>query len=104
MIKVFGQLVDDQTRCEHYHTEKDIIAIKFKCCDQYYPCYKCHEESEQHPIVVWPKDEFHEKAILCGVCKREHTIHEYLATNNCLNCKSHFNEKCEFHYHLYFED
>ena len=103
MVKVFSRIVDNQTRCKHYHTETDIIAIKFKCCDKYYPCYKCHEELENHPIAVWPKDEFNEKAIICGVCKREHTIYEYLSTNTCLACRSLFNEGCAHHYHLYFE-
>ena len=28
----------------------DVIAIKFKCCNKYYPCYKCHEEHESHAI------------------------------------------------------
>lgn len=103
MVKIFGQIIDYQTRCKHYHTEKDIIAIKFKCCDKYYPCYKCHEELEDHSIAVWPKEEFNETAIICGVCKREHTINEYLSTKNCLTCKSLFNEGCANHYHLYFE-
>lgn len=103
MAMVFGQLVDDQTRCEHYHTEKDIIAIKFKCCDKYYPCYECHDALEDHPITVWPKEEFNEQAILCGVCKKEHTINEYLSTDKCLMCQSPFNERCANHYHLYFD-
>ncbi|MDS9471186.1 CHY zinc finger protein [Sporosarcina pasteurii] len=103
MVKVFGRIVDNQTRCKHYHTDKDIVAIKFKCCNKYYPCYKCHEELEHHPIAVWPKDEFNEKAILCGVCRREHTINEYLSINHCLSCESSFNERCAHHYYLYFE-
>ncbi len=34
MPKVFyGSLIDTETRCRHYFTEEDIIAIKFKCCN-----------------------------------------------------------------------
>lgn len=33
---VHGISVDDKTRCEHYHSLLDIIAIKFKCCGKYY--------------------------------------------------------------------
>lgn len=103
MKHVYGPIVDNQTRCKHYATEKDIIAIKFKCCGKYYPCYKCHEECEDHPITVWKQEEFGEHAILCGVCGTELTIAEYMGTEQCPNCRSTFNEGCAKHYHLYFE-
>ena len=64
VIKVYGKLVDDETRCEHYYSPLDIIAIKFKCCDKYYPCYQCHEEIAGHPSKVWNKDEWDTKGIL----------------------------------------
>ena len=55
MIEVKGKPVDDQTRCEHYHSPLDIIAIKFKCCDDYFPCYQCHEETTDQKPSVWKK-------------------------------------------------
>ncbi len=67
--KIYGATIDNETRCTHYHTPLDIIAIKFKCCDKYYPCYKCHNEDVSHAIKRWSADEFDTKAILCGVCK-----------------------------------
>ncbi|QQK75463.1 hypothetical protein HUG15_07635 [Salicibibacter cibarius] len=103
MKRVYGKQIDRQTRCIHYSTEKDIIAIKFHCCKKFYPCYQCHQESEAHAISVWPSDQFGERAILCGVCGYEHTIRAYLETDRCLKCHSVFNEGCKFHYHLYFE-
>jgi len=104
MIKVKGKLVDDQTRCEHYHSPLDIIAIKFKCCEEYYPCYKCHEECADHEAEVWKREEWDTKAILCGVCKEELTINEYMSSGNyCPRCQSAFNPGCSKHYHLYFE-
>ena len=104
MIEVKGKLVDDETRCEHYHSPLDIIAIKFKCCGDYYPCFKCHEESTDHQAHVWTKEEWNTKAILCGVCKEELTIDTYVRSNNlCPNCHSPFNPGCSNHYHLYFE-
>ena len=103
MKKVYGFIVDDETRCTHYQTKKDIIAIKFKCCDKYYPCYKCHAEAEDHKPILWEKAEYDEKAVLCGVCRKEHTIDEYLQTDRCLKCASFFNEACEYHYHLYWK-
>lgn len=53
MVKIHGLTVDNESRCEHYHTPLDIIAIKFKCCDKFYPCYKCHNECEKHDIKRW---------------------------------------------------
>jgi uncharacterized CHY-type Zn-finger protein len=101
---VFGKSVDNQTRCVHWHSELDIIAIKFKCCDKYYPCFSCHEEEADHEHQVWPKSEFGEKAILCGVCTRELSIQEYMDSDNtCPHCSSSFNPGCSNHYHLYFE-
>jgi len=101
---VKGKFIDEYTRCVHYHTSLDVIAIKFKCCNEYYPCYECHEDVAKHKSEVWKKNEFDTKAILCGICNNEMTIHEYLASNNrCPHCNSAFNPHCSKHYHLYFE-
>ena len=54
--EVFGPTVDDHTRCVHYATELDIIAIRFACCDRYYPCHLCHSETADHPaeyLKLW---------------------------------------------------
>lgn len=103
-IEVFGKVTDDQTRCMHYHSPLDIIAIKFKCCGKYYPCYQCHDETAGHAAEVWKKDEWDIKAILCGVCKHELTINDYIQSGNkCPYCDSSFNPNCSRHYNLYFE-
>jgi uncharacterized CHY-type Zn-finger protein len=101
---VKGKSIDDQTRCVHYHSPVDVIAIKFKCCGEYYPCYYCHEEEAEHQAKVWYKNEWDTRAILCGVCKNELTIHEYLAcSDRCPFCNASFNPNCNKHYHLYFQ-
>ena len=46
--EVKGTGVDQQTRCAHYHKEIDIIAIKFKCCGEWFPCFQCHAENASH--------------------------------------------------------
>ncbi|MGD6833550.1 CHY zinc finger protein [Sutcliffiella halmapala] len=103
-IQVLGQTVDKETRCVHYHSAKDIIAIKFYCCQTYFPCYQCHDEKADHLRQVWPKETHQEKAILCGSCKTELSIQEYLQCHSkCPVCKSTFNPGCQVHYHLYFE-
>ena len=68
---VKGKVIDHQTRCTHYHSALDIIAIKFKCCNTYYPCYSCHLEETDHVAVPWPLVERDTKAILCGACGHE---------------------------------
>ncbi len=101
---VKGKLIDEFTRCVHYHSPLDVIAIRFPCCHEYYPCFECHEEEAGHPAKTWSKDQFDEKAVLCGVCKNEMTIREYLHSENvCSHCHSLFNPNCQNHYHLYFD-
>lgn len=103
-LKVNGALVDQHTRCKHYHKDVDIIAIKFKCCQTYYPCYKCHEEHANHPAETWEKEDFNQKAILCGQCGTEMTIQGYFNSNSvCPHCNSSFNPGCKNHAHLYFD-
>ncbi len=103
-INIFGKPVDQQTRCVHWHSQLDVIAIKFKCCEKYYPCFSCHEETADHKPEVWPRAEFDSKAILCGVCGTELTINEYMGSDNtCPKCQAAFNPGCSKHYHLYFE-
>ncbi len=103
MIK--GSLTDDQTRCTHYHSDQDIIAIKFKCCGEYYACIHCHEENADHGPQRWTKEERNTTAILCGNCKNEMSINEYFSCNySCPHCSAAFNPKCSNHNHFYFEE
>jgi uncharacterized CHY-type Zn-finger protein len=100
-----GVDLDPQTRCAHYRGPLDIIAIKMKCCGDYYACKDCHDALAGHAIEVWPRDEWNEKAILCGACGAELTVHEYLQSQNCCPiCRSSFNPKCKNHYHFYFAE
>ena len=99
-----GVDVDPQTRCAHYHSVLDIIAIKFKCCERWFPCFECHGETAGHEARVWPMDERDTHAILCGNCGHQFTINEYFDSNSiCPSCDSKFNPGCENHYYLYFK-
>lgn len=101
---VKGNVVDEKTRCVHYHSELDIIAIKFACCGQYYPCYFCHLEGENHPVTRWSRQHLHEKVILCGVCRHEMMLKDYLSgTGDCPFCQATFNPGCQKHWHYYFD-
>jgi uncharacterized CHY-type Zn-finger protein len=101
---VRGVDLDAQTRCRHYHGPTDIIAIKMKCCGEYYACKDCHEELAGHAIEVWPRTEWNRIAILCGQCHSELTIDQYMQCDSvCPTCHANFNPRCANHYHFYFE-
>jgi uncharacterized CHY-type Zn-finger protein len=101
---VLGQTIDAQARCVHYGTELDVIAIRFHCCGEYYPCHLCHDEvSGQHPAVPWPAAQHEALAVLCGVCSTELRIAEYLGVDRCPHCDAAFNPGCKLHADLYFE-
>ena len=101
---VSGIDLDPQTRCAHYGTPLDIIAIKMKCCGIYYACKDCHEALADHPIQVWPVAMWDHKAILCGHCGEEFSISEYMAAGyKCPACSADFNPGCRNHYHFYFD-
>jgi uncharacterized CHY-type Zn-finger protein len=102
--EIKGNLVDSKSRCVHYHSTLDIVAIRMKCCNHFYACIHCHNTLESHEPILWGKKELDSKAILCGECLSTYTIDEYLNCNNeCPNCKALFNPKCSNHYHYYFE-
>jgi len=101
---VHGVEVRPHTQCAHYHSERDIIAIRHKCCGEYYACIACHEALAGHPPQVWLRAERTTNAVFCGNCRTELTISEYLASGNqCPQCQAAFNPGCANHYHLYFE-
>jgi uncharacterized CHY-type Zn-finger protein len=102
-MQVYGVDLDPETRCAHYHGPNDVIAIRMKCCGRYYACKDCHEQLAGHPIEVWPESERREKAVLCGACRSELRIDEYMDSGHrCPVCGSNFNPKCRGHYHYYF--
>lgn len=100
---VGGTGVDQQTRCAHWSSEVDVVAIRFCCCGAFYACHTCHQEAADHPAEVWPRDRFDEQAILCGVCGSTLSIADYLTVTACPSCAAPFNPRCALHAHLYFE-
>ncbi len=101
---VLGQDLDPQTRCAHWHSPLDVIAIKMRCCEAYYACRQCHDELADHPAAVWPRAEWDRPAVLCGVCGHELSVRAYMdCGNQCPACGAAFNPGCRSHYHLYFE-
>ena len=102
---VSGVDVGPETRCGHYASERDVIAIRFPCCETYYPCFECHEAVADHDAERWGADGSEEPAVLCGVCGEELTVQEYVdGEDRCPTCEAEFNPGCRRHYHRYFED
>ncbi|HEX2592814.1 MAG TPA: CHY zinc finger protein [Rhizomicrobium sp.] len=102
--RVRGVDVDAQTRCAHWHSPVDVIAIKMKCCGVYYACKDCHDALAGHPVSVWPQREWDQPAVMCGVCGTELSVRDYLGCGNvCPACGAGFNPGCRTHYHFYFE-
>lgn len=102
-MRVHGIDLDPQTRCTHWHSPRDIVAIRMKCCGLYYACKDCHDALVDHPLAPWPESEWHEKAVLCGACRSEMTIRGYLnAPDACPDCGAAFNPNCRLHHHFYF--
>jgi uncharacterized CHY-type Zn-finger protein len=95
----------DEPGCGHWRTERDIVAIKFPCCGEFYACFDCHAALTGHAPGRWPETAWQtEKAILCRACKTAMTIAAYRDSGNtCPSCGSAFNPGCKNHWHLYFE-
>ncbi|OVE83298.1 hypothetical protein B2G88_17720 [Natronolimnobius baerhuensis] len=103
-LPVRGLEVDPDTRCAHYHNDRDVVAFRFACCDAYFPCFRCHEELTDHEAVPWPRERFDESSVLCGVCEAELPVPAYLeADYRCPSCNAPFNPGCGNHAALYFE-
>ncbi|MGI6877535.1 CHY zinc finger protein [Microbacterium sp. gxy059] len=99
---VGGAILDDETRCAHWHGPDDVLAILFPCCRAWFPCHACHEEAADHPAEVWPADAVSEEALLCGRCGGTTAIGRYRETSACARCGGAFNDGCRLHAHLYF--
>lgn len=106
MVTLRGNLVDSQTRCTHYHSPLDVVAIRFVCCDTFYPCFECHQETAGHTARQWPQNRLGDTpVILCGVCRAVLTYPEYTGNHDrCVRCGAAFNPGCRLHRHLYFEE
>jgi uncharacterized CHY-type Zn-finger protein len=102
-IRIYGRLVDRQTRCIHYHSALDVIAIQFKCCQRYYACYECHRESESHEAIRWATTDLKQHALFCGTCHNTLTIADYFGCDfTCTSCGAAFNPGCAIHRDRYF--
>ena len=100
---VHGVEVGPETRCAHYDTERDVVALRFACCEAFYPCFRCHEAVADHEAERLLVESL-ESAVLCGVCGTELTPEEFVTGDHeCPDCGVAFNPGCADHYERYFE-
>lgn len=100
---VRGVDVGPETRCAHYDGERDVIALRFGCCETFSPCHACHEAVADHPAEPWPSERFDEPAVICGACGTTLSAATYLAADHsCPACDAAFNPGCRAHYDSYF--
>ncbi|MFB6140847.1 MAG: CHY zinc finger protein [Halosimplex sp.] len=102
-VPLRGVAVDAETRCAHYDSAVDLVALRFACCDCFYPCYRCHEAVTDHEPERIPRESFDEPAVLCGACGATHSVREYLDCEDaCPACGAGFNPGCRRHRDRYF--
>ena len=102
--KVQGLSLTPLTQCLHWSSPRDIIAIRHACCGKFYACISCHDALEKHKSSVWSISQRDERAVLCGSCKHQLTVDEYLNCGSvCTKCGAGFNPGCKGHWGLYFE-
>ena len=103
-VPLRGVAVDPETRCAHWDAPVDVVALRFGCCETYYPCDACHGAAADHEAVPWPRERFDESAVLCGACETTLTAQEYLdCDDSCPACGARFNPGCRKHRDRYFE-
>ncbi|PSQ46772.1 hypothetical protein BRD15_08415 [Halobacteriales archaeon SW_6_65_15] len=99
---VRGVEVGPETRCAHYDTELDVVALRFACCEAFYPCFRCHEAVADHRAERLSV-ESEASAVLCGVCGAELTPEEFVeGVHECPECEVAFNPGCADHFERYF--
>jgi Uncharacterized conserved protein len=69
MTRVYGPTVDDETRCIHYRTSTDIIAIRFGAAVATTRATSAMRSRKDHEARQWPVAERETKAS-CAGCAR----------------------------------
>ncbi|TWT11350.1 hypothetical protein FRX54_03460 [Streptococcus sp. sy004] len=101
---IYGDVVDLETRCLHYHSARDIVALRCFSCRRYYPCYHCHDTYEQHTYQAY-SSQSEDEVVFCGACQIGMTALAYRQGKSvCPNCSAAFNPACKEHESIYFSD
>ena len=94
-----------ETRCAHYGSDRDVVAVAFPCCGTFYPCFRCHDALADHPAEPWPAGSEAGDAVLCGSCGERLALSTYFARLDadaaCPACSAAFNPGCLSHRERY---
>ena len=118
-VPLRGVAVDPDTRCAHWDSALDVVALRFGCCGVFSPCHACHAATADHDPELWPRPRFDDPAVLCGVCGTTLSARAYLDGDSegrspsasratpdddaCPACGAAFNPGCRRHRDRYFE-
>ncbi|KRL43329.1 CHY zinc finger protein [Lacticaseibacillus manihotivorans] len=97
--KIYGQQLDVASRCRHYHSDLDVVALWCGQCQKFWACYEFHDAMGDHEFVPLPKAQ---ALVLCGACRCMMTYSQY-QSGACPNCWYPFNPRCELHTDHYFQ-
>ena len=102
-VPLRGVRVDADTRCNHYDDAVDVVALRFPCCDCYYPCFRSHEAVTDHDAERVDAASFDDPSVLCGGCGVTLSVSAYLdCEDTCPACGAAFNPGCRRHRDRYF--
>ena len=82
----YSNILDKKTtkktidNCTHYKNRKCMILAS--CCNKYYQCRICHDNSEDHKI-----DRFKTEFIVCKICDQKQEC-----SNTCISCNINFGD------------
>ncbi|WP_257282476.1 CHY zinc finger protein [Endozoicomonas sp. ISHI1] len=71
--------------CNHYHR---LCRVNFECCARYFPCHRCHNESDD--CDVKNRKAFEARKLQCSLCNYEGDITENSQT--CPGCNQQMSE------------
>ena len=85
-----------ESRCKHYHSKLDVLALESSCCNKFYSCVKCHDEMENHAMIPWDSDtSLNRHALLCGVCEKTFSIRTWDMYNYICLSSQHCTLRCQ---------
>eukprot|EP00939_MAST-03C_sp_MAST-3C-sp1_P005473 g5473.t1 len=93
-----------ETRCTHWHSALDRVAIQASCCLKFYACVQCHDACESHRWKPWKAStSLQHHALLCGACGNTFSFVSYFSSpDKCSTCSASFNPNCKRHWDVYF--
>ncbi|MDO5511731.1 CHY zinc finger protein [Corynebacterium sp.] len=100
-MQIRGVDVDEQGRCAHYRSARDVVGNRCATCGDYWACHACHAVLADHPFGRMRRDAA--ASVVCGNCSHAMDYPAYAVAAHCPACGHPFNPGCAAHASLYFE-